>query len=226
MSLTDPPKIIACDTLRDEIRHIVDGHLDLEVELCEGLLHDYPDRLRATVQERIDATPGERTILLCYGRCSNGLTGLHARGHRLVLPAVDDCISLLLGSRETYLRQFAEHPGTYYYTRGWIDYLEDTYQVYLKLIPKYGEERARKLALMELANYTRLAIIDTGTYPLAEYEPYVYKVGAFFDLPVEHLPGSLRLIEKLVAGPHDDEFFVVEPGETLDESRFWALPGV
>ena len=226
MGLTDPPKIIACDTLRDEIRHIVDGQLDLEVELCEGLLHDYPDKLRATVQERIDATPGERTILLCYGRCSNGLTGLHARGHRLVLPAVDDCISLLLGSRETYLRQFAEHPGTYYYTRGWIDYLEDTYQVYLKLIPKYGEERARRLALMELANYTRLAIIDTGTYPLADYEPYVYKVGVFFDLPVEHLPGSLRLIEKLVAGPHDDEFFVVEPGETLDESRFWALPGV
>jgi len=31
-----------------------------EVEFFEGALHDDPDRLRAAVQERIDATPGER----------------------------------------------------------------------------------------------------------------------------------------------------------------------
>jgi hypothetical protein len=55
MGLSDPPKVIACDTLRDEIRHVVDGQRELEIELCEGLLHDYPDKLRATVQEHISA---------------------------------------------------------------------------------------------------------------------------------------------------------------------------
>ncbi len=45
----------------------------------------------------------------------------------------------------------------------------------------------------------------------------------FYELPLEYLSGSLRLLEKLVHGPHDEEFLVVEPGEELAESRFWAL---
>ena len=48
----------------------------------------------------------------------------------------------------------------------------------------------------------------------------------FYDLPLEHLTGSLRFLEKLVSGPHDEEFIVVEPGDELDEARFWALSGV
>ena len=46
---------------------------------------------------------------------------------------------------------------------------------------------------------------------------------AFYGLPIEYLPGSLRYLEKLVGGEHDDEFIVVEPGDELEESRFWAL---
>ena len=215
------PKIIACETLRDEVTRVA---RDVEVEFAQGLLHDYPDKLRATLNERIAATPGRRTILLGYGRCSNGAAGLVAGPHRLVLPAVDDCISLLLGSRRAYLEQFAAHPGTYYYTRGWVDYIEDPYQEYLKMIPKYGERKAEQLARMILANYTRVALVDTGTYPRERYEPYVRTVAAFYRVSVHMLPGSLRLFEKLVHGPHDAEFLVIEPGGTLDESLFWALP--
>ena len=36
----------------------------------------------------------------------------------------------------------------------------------------------------------------------------------------------MRYFEKIVAGPHDDEFVVVEPGGTLDERVFWDLPGL
>ena len=36
----------------------------------------------------------------------------------------------------------------------------------------------------------------------------------------------MRYFEKIVAGPHDDEFVVVEPGGTLDERAFWDLPGI
>ena len=216
--MTPPPKIIACETLRDEVTRVASG---LEVEHCEGLLHDYPDRLRATVQELIDATPGARTILLAYGRCSNGLAGLRAGPHRLVLPAVDDCIALLLGSRDEYLRQFAAQPGTYYYTRGWIEYIDDPYHEYLEMIPRYGERKAAEIAHLILANYTRVAVIDTGTYALEEYRAYLDTVAAFYGLPLATLTGSLRLLEKLVVGPHDDEFIVVEPGGVLEERRFW-----
>ena len=124
------------------------------------------------------------------------------------------------------LDRFAEHPGTYYYTRGWIDYIEDPYQEYLQMIPKYGEEKAAQLERMILANYTRVAVIDTGTYDLEKLRDYLETAASFYGLPIEYLPGSLRFLEKLVGGEHDEEFIVVEPGQELEESRFWALAEV
>ena len=148
---------------------------------------------------------------------------MHSRCHRLVVPAADDCISLLLGSRRRYKEEHGACPGTYYYTRGWIDFIDDPYKDYLKIVPKYGEEKAARVARMILANYTRVAIIDTGVVSVETLRPYVEMVAAFYELPVEYLEGSLRYLSKLVNGPYDEEFLVVEPGETLDESRFWAL---
>jgi hypothetical protein len=219
-----PPKIISCGVLRNEIERVAPGH---EIEFIDGALHDYPDKMRAELQEHIRATPGSREILLCCGRCSNGTVGLEAGPHRLILPAVDDCIALLLGSRRRYLEEHGKQPGTYYYTRGWIDFIDDPYKEYLAIVPKYGEERAARVARMILEHYTRVAFIDTPGVPgLDDARDYLQTVSAFYDLPLEYLTGSLRFIEKLVTGPHDEEFIVVEPGDVLDEPRFWALAAV
>jgi hypothetical protein len=213
-------KIIACSTIRDEVDAL---RGDIPVDYLEGFLHDTPDVLREKIQERIDAAPGDCTILLAYGRCSNGTAELRAGAHRLVLPACDDCISLLLGSRRAYMEEFTEQPGTYYYTRGWIEELEDPYREYLKVVPRMGEEKARMVAMMIMESYTRIAVIDTGTYDLEKAHDYVDTVSKFYDLPVVQLDGSLRLLEKLIRGPHDAEFIVVEPGETLSEGIFWEM---
>ncbi len=72
-----------------------------------------------------------------------------------------------------------------------------------------------------------MAVIDTPGVPgLDDAREYLETVSRFYDLPIEYLTGSLRFIEKLVAGPHDEEFIVVEPGDMLDEPRFWALAAV
>jgi len=69
-------------------------------------------------------------------------------------------------------------------------------------------------------------VIETpGVKDLADHEEYLVTVSAFYELPLERFTGWLRFLEKLVAGPHDGEFIVVEPGEVLDESLFWALAG-
>jgi hypothetical protein len=220
MTASERPRIVSCEVLRDEIERVAPDH---QIDFIDGALHDYPERMRSTLQERIDAIPGDCDILLSCGRCSNGSVGLCGGRHRLVVPAVDDCIAILLGSRTRYLEEFSRCPGTYYYTRGWIDFIDDPYQEYLKLIPKYGEEKAARLERMILANYTRVAVIDTGTYDIEQYRDYLEKAAAFYRLPIEYLPGSLRLLRKLVDGPHDEEFVVVEPGACLDESRYWTL---
>lgn len=77
---------------------------------------------------------------------------------------------------------------------------------------------------MELEHYTRVALIDTGSYSLEKYEPYVQTVAEFFGLELHRLEGSLRLLERPLRGPHDGEFFVVEPGGELEESLWWRLP--
>jgi hypothetical protein len=216
-------KIISCEVLRNEVECVNPGY---EVDFFEGALHDYPDRMRAAIQQRIDDTEGEREILLCCGRCSNGAAGLDAGPHRLVLPAVDDCISLVLGSREHYLTEHRAQPGTYYYTRGWIDFIQDPYKEYLKIVPKFGEEKAAMVARMIMEHYTRVAVIETPGVPgVADKRAYLDEVCAFYDLPLEPLTGSLRFFEKLMGGPYDDEFIVVEPGDSLEERRFWGLPG-
>jgi hypothetical protein len=218
-----PRKIISCEVLRNEVECVNPGY---EVDFFEGALHDYPDRMRAAIQQRIDDTEGEREILLCCGRCSNGAAGLDAGPHRLVLPAVDDCISLVLGSREDYLTEHRAQPGTYYYTRGWIDFIQDPYKEYLKIVPKFGEEKAAMVARMIMEHYTRVAVIETPGVPgVADKRAYLDEVCAFYDLPLEPLTGSLRFFEKLMGGPYDDEFIVVEPGDSLEERRFWGLPG-
>jgi Protein of unknown function (DUF1638) len=226
--MTPPPKIVSCAVLRNEIEAVLerDGR-GLEVEFVDGALHDYPDRLRAALQERIDGTPGDCDILLSCARCSNGTVGLEGGDHRLVLPAADDCISLLLGSRARYLEEHGAQPGTYYYTRGWVDFIDDPYKEYLAIVPKYGEEKAAYVARLIMEHYTRVAVIETpGVRGLEDKREYLETVSRFYDLPLEHLTGSLRFLEKLVSGPHDEEFIVVQPGDQLDESRFWELSGV
>jgi hypothetical protein len=222
------PRIVSCEVLRNEIEAVLarDGR-GLEVDYVDGALHDYPDKLRAELQGRIDQVPGDCDVYLCCARCSNGTVGLRGGAHRLVVPAADDCISLLLGSRERYLEEHGAQPGTYYYTRGWIDFIDDPYKEYLHIVPKYGEEKAARVARLIMEHYTRVAVIETpGVAELDDKREYLETVSRFYDLPLEYLTGSLRFLEKLVSGPHDDEFIVVDAGDELDESRFWALSSV
>jgi hypothetical protein len=80
---------------------------------------------------------------------------------------------------------------------------------------------------MIMENYSRVAVIETPGVPgVDDKRDYLETVSAFYDLPLETLTGSLRYFEKLMAGPHDEEFIVVEPGQSLEEPRFWALSGV
>ena len=183
--MAGPPRIVSCEVLRNEIEAVLerDGR-GIEVDFVDGALHDYPDRMRAALQERIDAVPGDCDIYLSCARCSNGTVGLRGGDHRLVLPAADDCISLVLGSRARYLEEHGAQPGTYYYTRGWIDFIDDPYKEYLKIVPKYGEEKAAYVARLIMEHYTRVAVIETpGVRGLHDKREYLETVGRMDALP-------------------------------------------
>lgn len=103
-------KIIACQTVGEELKPLLPS--GVEMTLLEYGLHNVPKNLHTQLQAAIDETAQDvSTILFGYGLCANAIIGLKSRGFKLVIPKMDDCIALFLGSREKYLHQFKKAPG-------------------------------------------------------------------------------------------------------------------
>jgi len=218
-------KIIACPTVGEELRSLLPDGFVLEM-LAYGL-HNVPENLHAQLQASIDATgPEYGTILLGYGLCANAILGLNSRRFRLVIPRADDCITLFLGSRREYLRQLSLAPGTFFLTKGWIECGEDPYTEYCALRTRYGHEKAHKITRRYIQNYTRLALIDSGSYESEAYRKYARMVADYFDLTFEEIPGSNELLGKLLSGEWDKGFAVIPPGQVVERDLFYGPEGI
>jgi Protein of unknown function (DUF1638) len=210
--------VISCATVAEELRHL--GVPEERLTVLEFGLHVYPDQLKVRLQEAIAAVPGDCDILLGYGLCSYSVVGLKSESHRLVIPRVDDCIPLFLGSRQEHLARLAEAPGTYYLTKGWVEAQKEAIDEYERLRGKYGEERANKVARLMYKNYTQVVLIDTGNYRMDDYRTFARLMAYFLDLEFNEVPGSNRLLEKMLAGDWDGEFLVVPAGEPIELEPF------
>ena len=207
-------KVIACATVIEEmLLHLPPG---VDYSVLDFGLHTAPEALRRALQEAVDASAtSAETILLGYGLCSQAVVGLRANDCTLVVPRVDDCIGIFLGSQEAYKTQHRAEPGTYYLTKGWIEAGDSPFDEYDSLLERYGEEKAQWFMDQILKNYTRLALINTGQYRLGAYQDYSRRTAERFGLRYEEISGSNKLIKKMLHGPRDGEFVVAHPGETI-----------
>lgn len=206
--------VIACATVIEEMMpHLLPG---TRYEVLDFGLHVNPEALRSSLQRAIDrmAEAADR-IILGYGLCSQAVVGLRANHCTLVVPKVDDCIAIFLGSGAAYREQVCSVPGTYYLTKGWIEVGDSPFHEYDSLVEQYGEEKARRLMARILKNYTRLALINTGQYELERYRDYSRRTAERFGLRYEEIPGSDALIRRMLYGPWDGDFVIAHPGETI-----------
>lgn len=211
--------VIACATVIEEITPFLPA--DVPSQMLDFGLHLHPQELKKTLQDRIDqASLHADVLLLGYGLCSMAVVGLHATTAHLVIPRVDDCIAIFLGSCSAYQEQSKKEPGTYYLTKGWIEAADSPFDEYKRLAEKFGEARAERMTRLMLKNYTRLGFINTGQYQTEYYRDLARKTAEKFDLRFEEIDGSPALVNKLVFGPWDDEFLVVEPGQTIQYTDF------
>lgn len=179
-------------------------------------LHEDPDKLRSALQEAIDSSePDIETVLLGYGLCSRAVAGLKSDKCTLVIPRIDDCIGIFLGSLDAYNHQHSTQPGTYYLTKGWIEAGDNPSEQRRAIIEKYGEEKAKDLFKIMLKNYTRLVFINTGNYGIESYRERSKDAAKELNLRYEEIKGSNALIKKLLLGPWDGEFIIVPPGKAL-----------
>lgn len=214
-------KIIACATVIEEMMPILPPGVSTQV--LDFGLHLKPDQLAGALQNAIDSAAAD-VVLLGYGLCSRALVGLRANGCSLVVPRVDDCIAIFLGSREAYQQQARREPGSYYLTKGWIEVGDSPFEEYRRLAARYGEPRAERMIRLMLKNYTRLAFINTGQYEIERYREYARQMAERFGLRYEEIPGADSLVRKLLFGPWDDEFVVVPAGGVITYDLFSASP--
>jgi hypothetical protein len=212
-------KVIACATVIEEMLPLLPEGMTCEV--LDFGLHLTPEKLRNKLQEAIDAASAEAdTVILGYGLCSMAVVGLKATGCTLVVPRVDDCIAIFLGSHAAYREQAGQEPGTYYLTKGWIEVNDTPFAEYDRLVECYGPEQADRMIKLTLKNYTRLAFIDTGHYEQERYRECARRMAKQFGLRYEEIPGSKALIKKMLYGPWDDDFLIARPGETISYADF------
>lgn len=212
-------RVIACATVIEEMRPLLPP--DVPYEVLDFGLHLRPQDLKRALQDKIDeASQHAEVVILGYGLCSMAVVGLRATTATLVVSRSDDCIAIFLGSCDAYKQQTSNEPGTYYLTKGWIEVGDSPFAEHEKLVAKYGEAKAMRMLKLTLKNYTRLAFINTGDYNLDRYREYARQASEKFDLRYEEIDGSPALVKKMIAGPWDDEFVVVLPGETITYEMF------
>ncbi len=228
-------RFIGCDVLaRLAYQQAADSEHLIDFDLLELGLHIYPAKLRAALQAKIDSVlnPPYDAILLGYGLCGQSTAGLTARHVPIIIPRAHDCITLFLGSRQKYQEQFEKAPGTYWFVQDYLERAsginsfmgvganssEELDRVYNEYVIKYGTDNANYL--METLhswqkNYTRAIFISTqakspGSLVISAKEKAKENHWQF-----ETIAADPSLITRLVEGLWDNDFLIVNPGETI-----------
>jgi hypothetical protein len=216
-------KIIACRTVIHEMQHLLPS--DMEPLTLDSGLHLHPEKLRGTLQAMIDdITADTETIILGFGLCSMGVLGLKATHSTLVIPCLDDCIALFLGSRKAYLKTLSQEPGTYFLSRGWIDSGITLLDELRSMVERYGKRRAELVMRRMLQHYRRLAFIDMGYQDQERYRQFSQEAARKLNLYYQEIKGTPELLRKICNGPWDDEFVVAPPGHTIRLEDFGMAP--
>jgi hypothetical protein len=233
--MTPPEKfpivVIACQVFRGLLeRYMPDGMAE-QVTFLDYGLHKVPRRLNETMQETIDAIEQPSLVVLGYGLCGNGLKDIQAGKHTLVIPRADDCIAILLGSREAYREQFNAQPGTYYLTKGWLESGSNPLKEYRRYVEEYGQDTADYLIDTQYQHYKRLVLVAHTQEDLDVYRPQAQEVARFCErwgYDYEELLGSDSYVRRLVEvgaalDRADGDFIVVPPGGVLKQGQFVDL---
>ena len=241
MSPTSSLAVIACAVLEDEVRHLIADlpHVRELIILPQGL-HNEPPRLRCELQtavDRAEACRGVEVIVLVYGLCSRGVENLRHARCPLVIARAHDCVTLFLGNKERYAACLRQHPGTYWYTPGWIKSCappgpDRTAFLRREYAAKFAPEEVEYLMEMEqqgISNYDRAAYVDLGVGETERGKNYTRHCAACLGWSFDQVPGDATLLRNLLAGPWDESRFLIVPPHhvialTADETIIRAVP--
>lgn len=232
-------KLISCEIFYREICACAARSVNLfDMEFLSQGFHDNPEVGIRHIQERIDAVAEGRFdgILIGYGLCNTMLNGLRAGHTPLIVPRAHDCITLFLGSKERYSEYFLSHPGSYYYTTGWLEHRVrggerperrqgaglGEQRSYEQMVEQYGEDNARYL-IETMGNwtqhYSRGVFIDFDFSTHLPCKDQAKEICAQRNWEYREVAGDLSLLQTFLDGPWPEaDFLRVSPGEQISPS--------
>jgi len=230
-SIQLPIVLVACAVFKDLLEKLLPDDLSAAVTFLDYGLHAVPKNLKVAVQDALVAIEEPSLVVLGYGLCGNGLDGIQAGKHTLLIPRADDCIAIFLGSYAAYRREFDENPGTYYLTKGWLESGSDPLREYEQMVEKYGQKTADWLMNEQYQHYKRLLFVAHTQTDLEVYGPRARLVGEYMSqwgVRYEEINGSdlyLRQLAKFAGTLEtaNDDFLVVHPGGELQQRMFVRL---
>ncbi|HSG43307.1 MAG TPA: DUF1638 domain-containing protein [Anaerolineales bacterium] len=228
MSRQIPLIFLSCEVLKGVISTPSPDRKNTHAKFLDSGLHATPKKLNTQVQEQIDGISESSIIVLGYGLCGNGLHGIKAGKHTLIIPKIPDCIALFMGGREIFLEEFSKDPGTYYLTKGWLQAGTHPLAEYERHIEKYGKEIADYVMDRQFQHYRRLMFVAHSQEDLEAYRPLAKQVAEFFKrwgMDYQEYLGTtdfITALEQVLVDPSqtDEEFIIVHPGETLTQDMF------
>lgn len=215
--------VLACRTIRDELeKAAAETHCSLPFIWVESGLHLVPESLRRRLQEELDRIDGVDRVLLAFGFCGNAIAGLRSHAYEVIFPKVDDCITLLLGSKENREQCFRQG-GCYFLTKGWLEGEANIWTEYQSVLARFGPERTERIYRRMLAHYRILGLIDTGAYNVSGLLPQVQQIAATLKLEARVLPGTIDYLKDFLSGPWNGADYVTIPPFTTIELSHLGL---
>ena len=223
-----PIVVVACQIFKEMLEDFLPNEIAGEATWLDYGLHRVPKKIRLSVQEIIDKIEIPSLILLGYGLCGNGITGIKSGKHTLLIPRMDDCITMMLGSREAYKQEFEGNPGTYYLNKGWLESGSHPLKEYHEVKEKYGEDDANYIMDTKYQHYKRLVLVAHTEEDLTHYRPQAQEVAEYrkrWGIEYTEILGSdiyvRRLAEVTLAlEKADREFVIIPPGGELSLGQF------
>lgn len=197
---------------------------EFDVVVIDRLFHVDPEKMKAGIRREIEKlSPDIDTILVAMGFCG-GVWDHVSFSRRVVIPRVDDCVSMLLQTDDCYCPNRKETGHMYLYEQNPADFSAfSLMRDYSEMDTEFAGLDREMLFHMWFDNYHFLDIIDTGMndcyseeYVMAAQEN-ADQIGAALD----YVPGSNRILEKLVSGRWDEQFLVAEAGHLIRHGDFF-----
>jgi hypothetical protein len=193
--------VIACDMIKRELEKVLENYPEVgEIVWLESALHVYPERMKATIIERInELRESVDVIFLGYGFCQS-LKGIEAEVDvPVILPRYDDCLAILM-TPERYAEEKKKEVGTWFMTPGWAEIGAELVikELHLERAKKYGKD-PMALAKRLFTHYRRGLYLDTG---VGDNDHFLEKAAQFckdFDLVLEKSAAESGILDEELA---------------------------